>query len=502
MELSQYMEVFRRRAALILLVTFLAVDAAALATWFGPRTYEAYALLQVRASSIDGTYYQDAEYAEDRMPNYPPLVGSPAVVDAAAQASGVLPEEVTGAVSAANPPGTTQLQITGRSADADAAARLADATAEAVADAIADQEPGPVRVRAELLVPAAVPVRPASPNLTLNLAGGALAGVALGMLAALAGGGGPRVLRGARDVERVAGLELLAQVPPAGGRHRGGTAAEDCFRELTASVLQAAGGGLPGILLLSSCCPGSSNAQRDLVEGWAGHLAAGGRRVGVLETAPGPVAGGAKGGLGWTDLLAAGTSPERIMVPVHGGQFILVPVGGSADLLPAADLAARSGPMLNDLAARFDLLLVPTRPGTGPLNNTLLAPAVSAAVVLACYCETTDEQLDLGVLELQTLRVRVLGAVLQEVPPRRRSRVLHLSRGRTGSHGPRTADGRSRGPAAAARPAGQTGPSNTGQAGSRHVTDTGPVPARAPARPPVSGAAASVVPTAPTVTEG
>ena len=500
MELSWYLDLFRRRAALILLVTFLTVDAAALATWFGPRAYEAYSLLQVRASSTAGTSYEDAEYVEDRMANYPPLVGSPAVVESAARASGVLPEEVTGAVRAANPPGTTQLQITGRSADAGTAARLADATAEAVADAIAEQEPGPVRVRAELLVPAAVPVRPASPNLTLNLAGGALAGVALGMLAALVCGGAPRVLRGADDVERVAGLELLAQLPPAGGRHLGGTTAEACFRELTASVLQSAGGVLPRILLLSSCCPGSSNAQRDLVEGWAGHLAAGGRRVGVLETATRPAAtSGATAGLGWTDLLAGGTVPERIMVPVHAGQFVLVPVGGSADLLPAADLAARTGPMLHDLAARFDLLLVPTRPGTGPLNNTLLAPAVSAAVVLACYCETTDEQLDLGVLELQTLRVPVLGAVMLEVPPRRRSRVLHLSRGRAGSKGQRVAEGRLPGPA---RPAGQTRSANAGQGGDRPVAEADQVPGGATARPPVAGAASGVVPAAPTAREG
>jgi len=80
--------------------------------------------------------------------------------------------------------------------------------------------------------------------------------------------------------------------------------------------------------------------------------------------------------------------------------------------------------------------LVPLSPETPPLNSTLLAPAVSAAVVLATYCETADEQLDVGVLELQALGIPVLGVVMLDVPLRRRSHVLHLSRRPAGAEGP------------------------------------------------------------------
>lgn len=430
MELNEYVKLFRRRLVMILFIAFLGVDAAVLVTWLSPKTYEAHSTVFIRADSPGSSSYEDSQFTLQRVRNYPDLVKSPQVLQPVADALGEdysvsgLAREVT----AENPADTVYVQVTGRSSTPELAVRLTNLVTQNLAEQIRILEAGgdrSVSIDPRITVPAIAPSRPTSPNPVVNLALGLIGGLALGMMVAVAGAGRDRRIFTARDVRDVTGLEVVANVRAVSGRPQSKNVAHapadvGSYRELLTHVLLANEGSLPRVLLATAACPGAEGAATSLLEGWAAFLARTGRRVCLVEgEQPRQHAFGLEpGSRGLLEAVAAGKPLTSVLIPVRENSLYVLSAGTAH--VPAADLARKVGPALNELAAGFDVVLVHTRFDSRPLSNEVLAPTAQGALILACYGRTTDDQLDLAALELRALKVPPLGVVLLSIPRNRR----------------------------------------------------------------------------------
>lgn len=172
-----------------------------------PRTYTAEAFL-VAVPQVPG----DTTSAQAFATAYSRLATQPAVLAAAATASGIPQDTLRAAVSAAISPDAPVISISGSSHDASAASADANAVASALSN-LSDAHLTDTSVRLTILASAQPPSQPSSPSATLDVGLGAAAGVLLASLAALAGSGAAGRRR-EPDAEAEAAAAPTAPSPP------------------------------------------------------------------------------------------------------------------------------------------------------------------------------------------------------------------------------------------------------------------------------------------------
>lgn len=445
MELSEYLLLFRRRLMLVLFVMFLAVDAAILASWVSPKTYEARSDLFVKAQSSSSSSYEDSQFTLQRVKNYPDLVRSPQVLEPVAEklGNGVTPSELARNVSAENPKDTVYVRVTASAATGKEASTTANLVAESLADQIRLLEngdgPRAAVVDPQITVPAAAPANPASPDIITNLVVGTFAGLALGLIAAIVADRRGTALHSVEDVESVSGVELIGRIPAAGsasrfpGRHP--VPRETEFRALLTRLLLRTGGQLPQIVLATGAGRRSAVSGQAMVEEWSRFLADSGRRVCVLQAdrSAGTPFGMAADAPGLTEVLT-GSVPSRDVVRQVGPASLFVVTAGRGPGLPAVDTGRNAGTIVKELAEDFDLLLALAAPDSAPLNTEMMGAVSQGALILISYGSTTDAELDMAVLEMRSQGIEPLGVVMLDVPAGVLKGVL-----RSRSAAPRTA---------------------------------------------------------------
>lgn len=217
MEAPKYPSAYRERWYVLVLTAILGVSAAAGISAVLPRTYESTATLFLTVESPESSLVERSQFAVARVKSYPELVQSPRVLRATISELGLDmdPRDLAKRVSASNPRDTVLLTVTATASDPVLAARIADAVALNVAELVGQLEDD---VELELTLPAVEPASPASPQVVVLLGLGLFAGLAVGgILVAVLGQFDPRV-RSVRDVRRLSGLPVVAQLPPAATR--------------------------------------------------------------------------------------------------------------------------------------------------------------------------------------------------------------------------------------------------------------------------------------------
>ena len=190
--LGRLFTILRRYWLLIALVTIAAAAAAFLATQAVDKTWTATNTQLVKASPGKGATanYEGAQYAANRAKSYPNLIYNSSVLDAVrtdlggTESLADLREDLT----AANPEETALVEITATAGSALEAQRKADSAALHLGNFITQIEaiPGQSPITVETAVYAAQPESPTSPQVPVIVAVGAFAGLALGLLLALA----------------------------------------------------------------------------------------------------------------------------------------------------------------------------------------------------------------------------------------------------------------------------------------------------------------------------
>lgn len=432
MELTDYLQAFRRHWLLMAFVVFLAVDAAALVSWKMPKVYESNAMVFITADSSTSSSYENSQFSMQRVKSYPDLVYSPEVLKpvAANRELNMAEQDLRASVSATNPTETVYVKVTADANDADQAALLANLVAGSLVDHIKDIESSSSSQTTAVLpvvaVPAAASSWAKSPNIAVNLALGALAGLSVGMLLAIARSRFSRRICSPADVQNATGLPVLAQIAEEPVQRRSTKHQETnqlAYRELWTSILLRTSGQLPRVMLLTSAGDQPSGGSGLLLRDGSRFLAATGRSVCVLEmdSTGGPAFPGHEDHLGFADILAEKAALPEASYPVDGGPLTVVPKGVHPINPADIHITRRAGTVVKEIADDFEVVITHAGYYPKPIGMSLVAPVADGVLILASYGVTTFTQLGRASLELKALGVTPLGVVLLDVPLRQRT---------------------------------------------------------------------------------
>src|SRR4051794_19327157 len=192
MTLSGYVQVLRKRWRTVATVALLCVLAAFAITALLPRSYVAQSTSFVSIAGTSGTtkgsapdtLYQNSQFALNQVSSYPEIVTSPAVLEPVINDLGLdlTVRELKTHVTATNPVDTVLLNVEATSSSPRRAQAIANSVAQHLGSQIetleAPRRGGESPVKVTTAVPAGLPLTPASPRPSLNLALGLLLGVA------------------------------------------------------------------------------------------------------------------------------------------------------------------------------------------------------------------------------------------------------------------------------------------------------------------------------------
>ncbi len=447
MNVREYWTVLREDKWLVGSVLVVCVAIAAAVALFLPRTYTSTAIFyvaspQTTTSSSDS--YQGAQLSTERVKSYSELLTGPRVAaDASALLGGTpTPEQIQNSVSADSVAETVVLNL-GVTRDTPQDAQLVgNAVATSFTRLVNSIESTgqPVNrpiVSTEVIFPPTLPSYPAGPGTTMLLAAGLLAGVVLGMGAAL----GRRALRRAVDtsdtLETALEAPVLAAMPglprrpdrpalllePAPGRRgRGAARARDraaAVRRLRTAVLAGSDGRRCLVISGVRAEQGTTTVAVDL----AVALALAGESVLLVDAdLRRPALArrlGLAGDRGLATVLGGAAAEGAVQRWTTGGLDVL-PAGpalenpGEAWGTPAASTA------LGALRGAYTWVLLDASPVTSSSESVDLARLADGVVLVARRGSARPEDLDAAAAGLRTVGAPVLGSVFTfavDVPP-------------------------------------------------------------------------------------
>jgi capsular exopolysaccharide synthesis family protein len=437
MELTEYIRILRKNWLIIVTATLLGVGVAA--GWSLTRTplYDAQSTVFVstQAGSTQ-ELQQGSTFTQSRVTTYSNLVTTPIVMNPViAQLDlGVTASELAAKVEATAALNTTLISITVTDADPVRAAETANALGASLAAAVEEIEKvqnadgtatSPVRLsRVRDALP---PLTPSSPNVPLNLALGALIGLALGIGVAVLRAVLDTRIRTPRDVEQVTDRPLIGAIafdPKAKERplivHADPLSPRaESFRALRTNLQFLDMGGRSSFVITSSVpSEGKSTTTINL----AIALADAGRRVALLDTdlRKPKVAEylGIEGGAGLTDVLIGRARVGDVMLP-WGQRSLYVLPAGKIPPNPSELLGSRQMHTLLEVLERdFDVVLCDAPPLLPVTDAAILAKATSGAIVVVSAGRTNRHQLSGAVDALETVGAKIAGIVMAMVPTR------------------------------------------------------------------------------------
>lgn len=250
-----------------------------------------------------------------------------------------------------------------------------------------------------------------------------LLGLGLGVMGAIMRERLDPVLRHPEHVTRDLGLPILGAIPHA--RRRNGRLKEEdqdqvveAFRSLRLSVSHAHG--RPGPVVVTITSPGVGDGKSFTTSNLALAYAEQGHRTLVID---GDVRRGTMHTLlaqerkpGLTDYLAGDAGLEEIIRQTDHPQLQAIPSGSRFRDAPELLGLPAAAELLDELRGRFDVILVDSSP-LGAAVDPYLLGTLSGSIVLVLRSGTTDRELaGTRIGDLHRLPVRVLGAVLNDVP--------------------------------------------------------------------------------------
>lgn len=428
--MRDYLEVLRRRWALVASMVLLGLGAAAAATFTQEPQYGATTRLFVSAGGADEGVtqaYQGTLFVQQRVKSYLGVVDSPSVLQPVREELDLdAPvSQLKDSIGANSPLDTVLIDITASSTDPEQAVDLANAVAEQFAQYVEElesrsqQEQTPVKVT--VVEPASLPASPISPNTRINLALGLLAGVALGVGAAALRESLDTTVHDTEEIESITKAPVLGDIPydpsttkepllPTASR----SLRAEAFRGLRTNLQYVDVDNPVRVVVVTSALPaeGKTHTAANL----AIALAKPGQRVLLLEgdlRRPRAVdLFGLVEGAGLTNVLVGATSAEDVIQAVPKFGIDLLPSGpvppNPSELLSSHQMES----LLNHLKQLYDIVVVDAPPLLAVTDAAVLARAADGAVVVVKRSRTKREELDAATESLEAVNARVLGAII------------------------------------------------------------------------------------------
>ncbi|MEA3550215.1 polysaccharide biosynthesis tyrosine autokinase [Pseudarthrobacter sp. C1] len=449
MDLTDYLRVLRVYWRAIVAFTLLATLAALGWTVLQPKIYSSDSSGIVVTPGSDNVSLSLAgdSLAKAKVKNYESVAKSRLVADRviASLELQTTADALLGSISVKVPLDTAEIRVTAQSTDPATAQRVADAWVNGLAaqvEAIETAAPDGTQVasaatavRVLPLGKAVLPTSPTSPNTRLNLALGALVGLALGVAYAVIRRHLDRRIRKAADVERLFGVPVVGTLPvdrrldgkstvlDAGTEalvHDAGGAMAEALRELRTNLSFLDVDQPPRIIVVTSSvqAEGKSTVTANL----AVAMAAAGENVVVVDgdlRRPTLVdVFNLVPGVGVTDVLTGTAELADVLQPWGALPNLSVLGSGRIPPNPSELLGSRAMRNMLNALAEDAIVLIDAPPLLPVTDAAVLSRAADGAIVVVRTGRTTQEQLGQSMGNLDKVKGRILGAVLNYVPTR------------------------------------------------------------------------------------
>lgn len=433
MELSDYGRIVFRRWRWIALAMVGALAIAVLLTAMTTREYRAQAQLFVStsASGDASDLVQGGSFTQRQVATYAGIITTRAVLEPVIERLdlGGTPRELAERTVATVPPDTVLINVAVTDPDPERAAATANAIAEQFTNTVQDLErvtaDGTSPVKATVVEPAVPPSGPSSPNPPRNLALGVVAGLLLGMGAAVLRDRLDTRIRHENDVLRVTELPTLGAIPFDADATRHPLVLEidpnssraEALRTMRTNLQFLDADQSPRTILVTSTVPGegksstSANLALTLAESGAkvclieGDL----RRPGMLNYLS------LENAAGLTTVLIGQAELDDVMQHYRAGLHVLgcgpIPPNPS-ELL--GSVAMRN--LLQRLKSEYDYVIVDSPPLLPVTDAAVMATQVDGTLVVVGAGVVKRDSLAKALGGLAKVDARILGLVLNRLP--------------------------------------------------------------------------------------
>ncbi|QTX05437.1 polysaccharide biosynthesis tyrosine autokinase [Agromyces archimandritae] len=436
MEFSAYLRILRKNWIVILVLAVLGAAAGLTVSLLQTPDYRSSAKVFVSTSGGDtvADLQQGNTFTQQRVKTYADLATTPIVLLPVVAELGLdmSAEELAREVQATAPLDTTLIEITATDADPAAAAEIATAVSESLTSVVAsiestgNDEVSPVRLT--LVQHAAVPQRPVSPNLPLNVALGALLGLIVGVVVALVRDALDTRVRGEHDIAQIADAPVIGGIaddPRASERplivhddpH---SQRAESFRTLRTNVSFLEPGRSTRAFVVTSSI--EAEGKTTTAANLAIALADAGADVLLVDgdLRKPKVAGylGIEGAAGLTDVLIGRADVDDVVQPWGRAGLSVLPAGrvppNPSELLGSAAMAE----LVERLGESHDVVLYDAPPLLPVTDGAVLARLVGGAIVVAGTGRVRKAQLKAALGALESVGAPVSGIVLTMLPTR------------------------------------------------------------------------------------
>jgi capsular exopolysaccharide synthesis family protein len=444
-ELTDYLRVLRSHWITVVLAVLIGVAAAAIVSLNQPPVYQADAsgLVSTGPSGNAAEASVGDALARSRAASYVDLATSRGtaqmVIDQLRLPSP--PESLIRQVTVTQPLDTVLIKVSARASTPRGAQQLADAWVRALKAQVDHIEnPGGQSLQALRIVPiesAALPDRPVSPRVELNLALGALSGLLAGVGLAVLRSQLDRRLRRAEDIERDFGVVVIGTIPvtgglpgdagqgspskAAGGRRpaRDASPFGEAFLKLRTNLQFMDVDDPPRAIVVTSPLPadGKSTVAAQLARA----LSMSEQRVVLMDAdLRRPTVTRALGlvdGVGLTDLLIGRVGFDEVAQELSELPNLRVLASGGTPPNPSELLGSQAmRRLLAHLAEAGYVTVIDTPPLLPVTDAAVLTASADGALVVIRAGKTLDTDLAAALHSLEAVSARALGVVLNRAP--------------------------------------------------------------------------------------
>jgi tyrosine-protein kinase len=434
-ELSDYLDILRRRWLGVVIITLTTLALASAVTLAMPKKYTATTRLFIAVAGESVTdLAQGSNFAEKQMSSYAEVATSPRVL---APVIGELhlrttPKELAESVEATVPVETVILEIEATDPDPTRAADIANAVGRELAKATADLSPqkeyGTEAVVATPIAAAEVPDKASSPKIIQNLAIGLILGLLLGLGVAMLRHVLDTKVRNENDVRALTESPILGVVAydqevsshPVILRDRPLAAPSEAVRRLRTNLQFIDIGHRSKSIVISSSIPGEGKST--IAINLAVSLADAGARVILVDAdlrRPSIAEYlGIEGGVGLTTVLIGRAQVEDVVQPLGRTSLDLLPAGqippNPSELLGSTAMAE----LLEQLSTSYDMVLLDSPPLLPVTDAVVLSNLAGGALVVVGVDRIHRPQLQQSLESLETAGAHVFGVVMNKIARR------------------------------------------------------------------------------------
>ncbi|MDQ3455442.1 MAG: polysaccharide biosynthesis tyrosine autokinase [Actinomycetota bacterium] len=449
MELSQYLQAFRTHWKLVFTMTLIGIAAAGALTLLLTPQYASSAQLYITTSGTETNSAQANIVAQDKVPSYALLATTSDFAQRALTAAGVdgvPPGELVSKIEATVPvPDAGILQITVTDDSPQRAQTLVNAIATQMVEYIREVEtPAPFQItdangvvttttpnpdyKATVTQTGNVSGEPLYPDPMLNLPLGAIVGLLLGLVLALIRFLMDNTVKSSKQIEELTGATSIGGVlydadmasRPLVTQHKAQSITSEAYRQIRTNLQYVSVDNPPKVMVVTSSVSGEGKTTTAI--NLALVLAQSGQRVALVEAdlrRPRVMRYlQLVGGAGLTNVLAGKADLAELLQPWGDGKLSVLAAGPNppnpSELLGSEQM----GHLLDELRSTHDYVVIDAPPLLPVTDGAVLAVLADGVVIVTRYGRTRREQLRAAAAMVRVIDVRVLGTVLNMIPPK------------------------------------------------------------------------------------